>query len=293
MDFISYTITTEEKWRVDGILTKKLGFGSGRIASLKRAKGSILLNGRPVHTDVRVKSGDVVSARIGDVNGYNPAPPVDIPLRFVYEDEYLVVLDKQAGLATQGPPEIGNETVAGAVSFLWGQETSFHPVSRLDRGTSGLMIVAKSGYVHDLLRKQLHSESLLRKYKAVVEGIPRPPAAEIDLSIARENENSLKRIISDEGKPSKTYYKTLWTGDDRALLEVTPYTGRTHQIRVHLSAIKHPIVGDWLYGAEDRDLIARPALHSFFVSFYHPVLHSTMTFESPLPDDMKKLIDKR
>ena len=127
MDFISYTITTEEKWRVDGILTKKLGFGSGRIASLKRAKGSILLNGRPVHTDVRVKSGDVVSARIGDVNGYNPAPPVDIPLRFVYEDEYLVVLDKQAGLATQGPPEIGNETVAGAVSFLWGQETSFHP----------------------------------------------------------------------------------------------------------------------------------------------------------------------
>lgn len=249
-----------------------------------------MLNDRPVHTDVRVKKGDVVSALIVDVDGYNPAPPADIPLRFAYEDEYLAVLDKQAHLATQGPPEIGTRTVAGAIAFLWGKDLSFHPISRLDRGTSGLMLIAKSGYVHDLLRKQLHTENMLRKYKAVVIGAPDPPAAEIAFPIAREDGSSLKRIVSAEGKPSKTYYETLFTRGDLSLLEVTPYTGRTHQIRLHLSAIGCPIAGDWLYGKEDALLIDRPALHSYYLSFYHPILKRKMTFESDLPADIRSLL---
>ncbi len=292
MRYISFTVGSEEGWRVDAILQKKLFFGTARINSLKRTDGGILLGGMPVHTDVRVKKGDVVSARIDDPEGHNPAPPVDIPLRFLYEDEDLVVLDKQAGLATQGPPEIGTRTIAGAIAFLWGNDKDFHPVSRLDRGTSGLMLIAKNGYVHDRLRRMLHSDELLRKYLAVVDGKPHPPAADIEFPIARENDLSLKRTISEGGKPSKTHYKVLRPSEKYSLLEATPYTGRTHQIRVHLSAIGHPIVGDWLYGSERKDLIERPALHSWFLSFQHPILNTRLTFTSSMPEDMRSLLDK-
>lgn len=290
MNRITYLVDTEEGWRVDHLMKKKFFVGSGMISSLKRVDEGITLNGRPVHTDVRVKKGDELSFSIDDVGGYNPAPPVDIPFAIAYEDEYLVVVDKPAGLATQGPPEIGDRTLAGAFSFRYGQDRSFHPVSRLDRGTSGLMAVAKYGYVHDRLRRLLHTDGYVRKYMALVEGIPRPPAADIDLAIARESDRSLKRIVSAEGKPSKTFYKTLETNDKYALLEVTPFTGRTHQIRVHLAAIGYPLVGDWLYGAEDTDLIARPALHSFYLSFRHPVFDKTFAFSSPLPEDIRSLL---
>ncbi|MBO4538693.1 MAG: RluA family pseudouridine synthase [Clostridia bacterium] len=290
MHRITYLVETEDGWRVDYLMKKKFFVGSGMISSLKRVDEGIMLNGRPVHTDVRVKQGDEISFLIDDVGGFNPAPPVDIPLTIVYEDDYLVVVDKPAGLATQGPPEIGDRTLAGVFSFRYGQDKSFHPVSRLDRGTSGLMAVAKCGYVHDRLRRQLHTDGYVRKYMALVEGIPRPPAAEIDLAIARESDRSLKRIISEEGKPSKTFYKTLEKNDKYALLEVTPFTGRTHQIRVHLAAIGYPLVGDWLYGAENAELISRPALHSFFLSFRHPVFDKTFDFSSSLPEDIRVLL---
>ncbi len=290
MERIAYRVVDEEGWRVDYLMKKKFSVGSGMIASLKRVEDGIMLNGRQVHTDVRLKRGDELSFSIDDIGGYNPAPPVDIPLNFVYEDDYLVVVDKPAGIAVQGPPEIGDRTIAGAFSFLWGRERSFHPVSRLDRGTSGLFVVAKSGYIHDRLRTQLHTDKFVRKYLALVEGTPRPPAADIDLAIARESENSLKRVVSDDGKPSKTTYKTIASENGLSLLEVVLFTGRTHQIRVHLSAVGHPLAGDFLYGSEDRSLIARPALHSRYLSFYHPILERTLEFISPIPADIFKLL---
>lgn len=290
MERITYRVDAEEGWRVDYLIKKRFSVGSGMIASLKRVEGGITLNGSRVHTDVRLKKGDELSFSIDDIGGYNPAPPVDIPLNFVYEDDYLVVVDKPAGIAVQGPPEIGDRTMAGAFSFLWGQERSFHPVSRLDRGTSGLFVVAKSGYIHDRLRTQLHTDKFVRKYVALVEGTPRPPAADIELAIARENENSLKRVVSEDGKPSKTTYKTIASANGFCLIEAVLSTGRTHQIRVHLSAIGHPLVGDFLYGSENRSLIARPALHSRYLSFYHPISERTLEFTSPIPDDIFKLL---
>ena len=127
MERITYRVDAEEGWRVDYLMKKKFLVGSGMIASLKRVENGITLNGCPVHTDVRVKKGDELSFSIEDTGGRNPAPPVDIPLNIVYEDDYLVVVDKPAGIAVQGPPEIGDRTIAGAFSFLWGQEKSFHP----------------------------------------------------------------------------------------------------------------------------------------------------------------------
>ena len=290
MERITYRVDAEEGWRVDYLMKKKFMVGSGMIASLKRVENGITLNGLSVHTDVRLKKGDELSFSIEDTGGHNPAPPVDIPLNIVYEDDYLVVVDKPAGIAVQGPPEIGDRTIAGAFSFLWGQEKPFHPVSRLDRGTSGLFAVAKSGYIHDRLRRQLHTDMCVRKYLALVEGTPRPPAADIDLAIARESENSLKRIISDSGKPSKTTYKTILSANGFSLLEVVLSTGRTHQIRVHLAAIGHPLAGDFLYGREDRSLIARPALHSYYLSFCHPISGRTLEFTSSIPSDIFKLL---
>ncbi len=274
--------------RVDEVLKKAFFFGSGRIARLKRRPDGITLNKTSVHVNVRVKKGDVLEAIIEDEPPKSVAPPEDIPLTVVYEDEDIAVIDKQAGLATQGPIESGTHTVASALSHRW-KNTVFHPVNRLDKGTSGLMVVAKNGYCHDILIRALHTEKFVRKYLAVAVGQVTPAQGCVDKPIARKTEKSLAREIRADGKASRTEYKTVLCGADKTLLEVTPKTGRTHQIRVHFASIGHPLVGDFLYG-EETALIARPALHSFYLSFTHPTTGEELTFSSPLPADIENLL---
>lgn len=180
-------------------------------------------------------------------------------------------------------------TVAGAVCHYLGQG-SFHCVNRLDRGTTGVMVVAKTGYVHRLCMEQLHSGDFRRTYLAVCSGVPSPAAGSIDLPIGREPDSLLRRRVDPAGLAAHTDYETLWQGPDRALLRLTPGTGRTHQLRLHLSAIGHPLLGDWLYGTEDRTLIPRPALHSHRLELTHPVTRRRLTVTAPLPEDMVRLL---
>lgn len=180
-------------------------------------------------------------------------------------------------------------TVAGAVCHYLGQG-SFHCVNRLDRGTTGVMVVAKTGYVHRLCMEQLHSGDFRRTYLAVCSGVPSPAAGSIDLPIGREPDSLLRRRVDPAGLAAHTDYETLWQGPDRALLRLTPGTGRTHQLRLHLSAIGHPLLGDWLYGTEDRTLIPRPALHSHRLELTHPVTRRRLTVTAPLPEDMARLL---
>ena len=178
--------------------------------------------------------------------------------------------------------------MAGAVAHYLGCDT-FHPVNRLDRGVTGVMAVAKNGYMHQRCMAILHTDDFRREYRGICDGVPQPPAGTIDLPISRQPGSLLKRSIDPDGLPSRTEYEVLSVSHGRALLRLRPITGRTHQLRLHMAAIGHPLTGDWLYGTEDRALIARPALHSYHLRMLHPVTGAVLDVTAPLPEDLQRL----
>ena len=172
-----------------------------------------------------------------------------------------------------------------------GPSAAIHPVNRLDRGTTGLMVVAKSGYIHDQLRRRLHSGDFFRSYLAICVGAPEPPQGTIALPIGRAPGSAIRRQIDSAGQSARTDYRLLRVRSGLSLVALMPWTGRTHQIRVHMAAIGCPLAGDWLYGTEDRGLIPRPALHAVRLAFTHPVTGEHLSFTAPLPGDMKLLLE--
>ena len=273
------------------LLRRELACSDAHISRLKRRETGIRLNGTRCYVTARVSTGDVLTIEIGDLpDGH--IVPMAFPLKVVFEDEDLLVIDKPAGIAvhqsTRDPEEL---TLENAVCHYLGGCISPHPVSRLDRGTSGLMAFAKSGYVHERLRRQMHTSAYRRKYLGVATGRVDPPSGTIELPIGMAEGSTYQRAICPDGQRATTFYETLAVNDDFTLLRLVPQTGRTHQLRLHLSAIGYPLAGDWLYGAENRALIARPALHSFELALTHPISGEELHFTSPLPEDMRRLID--
>ena len=294
MRTLTRTISEAEAGRtVESVLTTELALSKSLIRRLKRRETGILLNGARAYTTARVQAGDVLAAEIGDAAA-SAVRPIGMPLAIAYEDEDLLVIDKPAGLAvhpTQNPDEATLEHALAA--YLRPGETS-HPVSRLDRGTTGLMAVAKNGYMHELLRRQLHTDAYSREYRGVCVGELSPPAGRIDLPIGFAEGSRYRRAVAPDGAPSSTGYETLaaWPAPEGtlSLLRLLPHTGRTHQLRVHLSAAGHPLLGDWLYGTEAPERIARPALHSAALRFVHPLTGAVIDLSSPLPPDMAALL---
>ncbi|MBQ9347115.1 MAG: RluA family pseudouridine synthase, partial [Oscillibacter sp.] len=178
--------------------------------------------------------------------------------------------------------------------FFRGTNFVFHPVNRLDRGTTGLMVVAKSGYIHDRLRRLLHTDAFRRTYRAVTVGVPVPESGTIDAPVGRDERSLVARMVRPDGKPAVTHFRTLasgtWTdGTVLSLVELYPEAGRTHQLRVHMAHMGCPLAGDWLYGREDPSLIGRPALHAYRLELVHPVTGERLKLEAPLPPDMARL----
>ena len=294
MQTISITITNEEDGRrVRGILRGVLGFSAHAVSSLTRTETGIQVNGQRAYAPTVVHAGDVLQVEIGDRTSENSGIlPGNWPLPIVYEDDYLLAADKPSGMvamASSFHPE--TPTVAGALAFQKGTAAVFHVVNRLDKGTTGLMIVAKSGYVHNLLRRQLHTPDFSREYRGICLGRPDPENGTIDLPIGRDETSTVARKIRADGARAVTHYEVLETRGPFSLLRLVPETGRTHQLRVHLAAIGHPLAGDWLYGTEDPDRIARPALHSCALRLRHPVTGETLRLSSPLPEDMRRLME--
>ena len=292
MRTLSYTVSAER----DGVPLRNILRGELRLSytllkSLKWREGAILLNGAPAHVNAIVRMGDVVSVTLEERRAARELAPCALPLDIVYEDEDLLVINKPANVAMHPRrAEPGAPDVASALYSYLGDGSAAHFVSRLDKGTSGLFIAAKTGYVHDRLRVALHSEALRREYRAVAVGHVKPERGVIDLPIGRAEGSIVRRRVCPDGLPSVTEYETLERNDRFTLLRLVPRTGRTHQLRVHMSALGFPLAGDWLYGTEDRELIARPALHSFELWFTHPLTEKEMHFTAPVPDDMARLI---
>lgn len=294
MRILTYTVTPEEDGRmVKGILRGSLQLSYTLLKSLKWRENAILLNGQSVHVNTIVHAGDTVSVVLSertpreDLYCANAAKP-DI----VYEDDDLLVLNKPAGVAMH--PKSGDASAPSLAAMLTsylGEGSVPHFVSRLDKGTSGLLIAAKSGYVHDRLRRALHSSDLRREYRAVAVGRVEPPCGVIDAPIGRTEGSIIRRCVRADGLPSLTEYETLQVNDRFTLLRLRPQTGRTHQLRVHMAYLGHPLAGDWLYGTEDKTLIARPALHSYELWFTQPVTGQELHFTAPIPQDMQRLME--
>lgn len=289
MRYYSFTVTTSNR-SIKNLLRTHLFMGKGRIRSLKNGEDRLFLNGSSAKLNQIAKIGDIVKVDLDDFAGENLATPCNAPLNFVYEDEDIFVLDKSGDIATQGPPEIENQrTIAGAFAHHFGKDKAFHPVNRLDKGTSGLMIIAKNGYIHDRFRADLHEE-LRRSYLAITSFKPPEIEGKIEAPLIREQSASLKRVVDEKGDYALTYYKTLGKFGKYYLVSVTPYTGRTHQIRAHFAHIGCPLLGDWMYGKEEKEIISRPALHSHTLCFIHPLSGEKMSFTSELPEDMARLL---
>lgn len=294
MRILTYTVTPEEDGRmVKGILRGSLQLSYTLLKSLKWRENAILLNGQSVHVNTIVHAGDTVSVVLSertpreDLYCANASKP-DI----VYEDDDLLVLNKPAGVAMH--PKSGDASAPSLAAMLTnylGEGSVPHFVSRLDKGTSGLLIAAKNGYVHDRLRRALHSSDLRREYRAVAVGRVEPPYGVIDAPIGRAEGSIIRRCVRADGLPSLTEYEALQVSSRFTLLRLRPQTGRTHQLRVHMAYLGHPLAGDWLYGTEDKTLIARPALHSYELWFTQPVTGQELHFTAPIPQDMQRLME--
>ena len=274
--------------RVKSVLQYRLQIPSSMIARIKLHPTGICLNGERCRTTDTVRAGDTLSAEVGDLPRETGITPVRYPLEIRFEDEDLLVLEKPAGMATHGKALRGDATVAAALAALRGTDQPFHPVTRLDRGTSGLMVAAKSGYAHERLRRLLHTEGFVREYLALVCGAPPEHSGSVTLPLEKDPTGKNRFRTAPDGLPARTDYTLLETRGWLSLLRLRLYTGRTHQIRVHLSALGCPVWGDRVYG-ESAPEIGRPALHSAFLYLRQPITGAEIELESPMPEDMEAL----
>ncbi|MDR0840806.1 MAG: RluA family pseudouridine synthase [Christensenellaceae bacterium] len=275
---------------VKSLLAHELRMSGSLIARIKWRSSGILLNGVRVYTNARVRTGDTLVAEVGD-DASRPGPaPMQAPLDILWEDADILILNKPADMvvhtSTRGPNELTVENVLAA-HLAPGEYP--HPVSRLDRGTTGIMTLAKNGYMHELLRQQLHTPAFRREYRAIAVGRVTPPCGRIDLPIGMAPGSTYQHAICQGGAPSHTEYETLQYCDGLTLLRLTPHTGRTHQLRLHMAAVGYPLLGDWLYGTADANRIARPALHSYELWLTHPLTGEELHWVAPLPKDMQSL----
>ena len=288
---LSRTVPPEKDGRtVRSLLKSEFHMAEGYIAALKLRPGGILLDGEGVHTNVPVHAGQLLSVRVDDPGERNEAAPIPCPLTIVYEDADLAVIDKPAGMLVHGPEGKGAPTLANALAARW-DGAVFHPVHRLDRGTSGLLVVVRNRYVSELLRRSLHTEDFVREYLALAAGQPEPADGSLTMPIGPCEGERLRRCVRPDGQAARTDYTTLETFPGGSLLRLRLYTGRSHQIRVHLAAAGHPLFGDTLYGGPAE--LPRPALHSAFLRLRQPVTGELLTLCSPLPPDLQRFLDKK
>ena len=257
--------------------------------SAAKRNESITVNGKIEHANYPLCPGDCVKITLEESKQENILPEYE-PVQIVYEDDDLLILDKPAPPACQCSPKQPGGTLENRLIGHYGSDFVFRPLNRLDKGTSGLMAAAKHAHAYQRLQKQLHTEAFVREYLAVVEGSWSGEGV-IDLPIAKESDATVRRIVDFEsGKPAVTHYRVIQSASDRALVRLRLETGRTHQIRVHLSHLNHPIVGDFLYGREVESLPGRFALHSAFIALNHPITGAKIEIHSPLPEEIQKLL---
>jgi 23S rRNA pseudouridine1911/1915/1917 synthase len=284
------THTATRRARLSAVLREDMGISMGLMNRLKW-QDKLFVNGIPQHTNYPVEIGDVVTIPLDDPETQYPAQ--DGALTILYEDEHLLIVDKPAGMLIHPSRSRLTDTLANYVLGYYektGQSCAFHPITRLDRDTFGVVLLAKNAHVHALCN-QLHNDGKLQKtYRALVYGGPENETGIIDAPIARLPLPSLLRTVSPEGKPSLTEFKVLQRRENCSLLELKAITGRTHQLRVHCSHMGYPILGDPQYGSEASKAFSEnlglttQQLCAYSLEFPHPITKQYITITTKMTE---------
>lgn len=299
---ISYIVKEQE----DGMLLKtilqtRMGVSRKLLSRLKLTEQGIMLNGKRVYISVKVSPGDRVEIRMEEERSDDILPqPMDLDI--IYEDDHLLAVNKPAGRIVHPTHGHYTDTLANGVVHYWAQKGwsyRFRAVHRLDQETSGVLCIAKNAYIHQHISEQMIAGTVDKRYAAIVHGVPEPAEGDIDGPIDRDPLEPHRRIVTPSGYPSLTRYQVReGYGETAALVELKLETGRTHQIRVHMSSIGHPLIGDKMYGAALSGppansrldgLIDRQALHAERLAVVHPMNGQPLELQAPLPEDMRKL----
>ncbi|MFT9849188.1 RluA family pseudouridine synthase [Aneurinibacillus sp. REN35] len=288
---------------VESLLKERLSI-SGRMMQRLTRKSGLFVNRKKTFLKKKIKEGDQIRVLLADAPE-TTLTPVAMALSVLYEDDAVLVVNKPAGLAVHPVKEGQNHTLAHGIAYYWkeqGRPRAVRPVHRLDKDTSGAVLIAGNSFIHQLLDKQLREHTIRRTYLAVVEGCPGAvgESGTINEPIARDVRHPTRRRVHSEGDIAVTHYKVLqcfptvpgMLEGGAALVEIELETGRTHQIRVHFSHIGHPLMGDTLYGGGRVVGMRRQALHAASLAFDHPVTGERQCVEAPLPEEMEGLMKR-
>ena len=285
---LNYTIHENDK-TVKGIMTENLNF-SRRLSKRLEAAEKLYVNGKAVRLNKSVFNGDILSVEFDEDEDEFDA--VDIPVEIIYEDNDLLIVNKRAYIVVHPTKSHQNDTVANGVAWYFkkhGIKRKVRFVNRLDMNTSGIVIIAKNPYAHNELSGQMKSNQVEKYYYAIVEGIVEEDSGTVNEPIARLNPEDIIRVVHPSGKECITHYTVEKRFNNLTLVKLKLETGRTHQIRVHMKHMGHPVLGDILYG-RSSELIGRQALHCYEMKFKQPVNGKEIAITCPLPEDMEKII---
>ena len=270
---------------------KAQGYSHAILVHLKKTKNSILLNGTWEYVTTRLHAKDHLRIRLEEMDGSSGITPTAVPLTICYEDEDILVVNKPAGMPVHPSQGHYENTLANAVCGYYTKQDipyTFRCVNRIDRDTTGLVILAKHMLSSAILNQAVAQRKIHREYLAIAEGTV-PESGTINAPIARKNDSTIERQVDfKQGETAITHYQRIALRNDLSLVSLHLETGRTHQIRVHMKYLGHPLIGDFLYNPEDTK-IKRQALHSHRLQFNHPITGLPMDFSAPLPSDMAAL----
>ncbi|MFB1050098.1 RluA family pseudouridine synthase [Paraliobacillus sp. JSM ZJ581] len=273
-------------------LKEKKGFSRRIVKAIKFQSGSLLVNDVAATVRKVLQAGDTVEVIFPKEHRAASMEAEPVRLDIVYEDNDILLINKMAGMATIPSIHHTKGTLANGILYHYEKnklDFTVHIVTRLDRDTSGLLLVAKHRLSHSILAKDQQQGKIERRYQAIVSGHLLEKQATIEAPIARNPNSIIERMVDPSGKQSITHYQVLEETATDSLVQITLETGRTHQIRVHFSHLGHPLVGDELYGGK-TDMIPRQALHCVSLSFIHPITKEKHMFTSNLPADMQKIL---
>ncbi|NDI35811.1 RluA family pseudouridine synthase [Chengkuizengella sediminis] len=291
---ISYIVQPEENgWILKSVLREKLNISRRLLSNIKLTEKGVMVNGKREFINIKVFSGDLIEIHMEQETSQY-IEPQDIPLNILYEDEFLLIVNKQAGIVVHPTRGHYANTLANGVVYHWiqkGENYRFRPIHRLDEETSGVLAIAKNPYVHQQISEQMINNQVKKEYTAIVSGHLPDLEGTVNAPIDRDPEQQHLRIVTDEGYSAITHYKVEEEYQSASLVRLWLETGRTHQIRVHMKHLGCPLVGDKMYGEENNGpKMDRQALHAAKLAFYHPNTRKYVEFTASLPEDMKSVI---
>lgn len=286
-----YQISSAEEGRKLGDFLREKGYSRQLLRQLKETENGLLRNGQPTFMTIALKNGDRIRVRLLEkAEGSEAIMPAPLPFEIVYEDEDLLVINKPADMPIHPSFQNHGNTLADALTWHYqqqGKEFVYRCINRLDRDTTGLLIVARHQLSASILSDMVRKREIHREYLAIVEGIP-PEKGTISAPIGRKEGSAILREVNFEtGEPARTHFTRLETRNGLSLVSLKLETGRTHQIRVHMAYIGCPLIRDYLY-YPDHTRINRQALHSYRLSFLQPITGKALSFTAPLPEDMER-----